>query len=251
MSNTDFEDAGNGEAAEELVLDTAEDRTESVDQVDAEDAGDEQAGSAEEGEGQEVRRPSRRDARIQTLLERAETEKQHRERIERELMEFKAEQQARQRQVSPEQEQERLALMTPDERADYKLNKALTDLRREQALSNFRNEDMADKARFDAKATSDKVYAKYADRVEQARLKYMREQNTVIPREELLKHMVGEDVLKSRGKTAAKQVAKGRENIQRQQAPLANGRGNAQADRRSAQGNTPQARAARLANVSI
>jgi hypothetical protein len=166
-------------------------------------------------------------------------------------MEIKAERQARQQQLDPAQEAERLALMTPDERADYKLNRAVYDLRREQALMAFRNEDRNDKLQYDSRAQTDKIYAKYAARVEDARLKYMRENNTVIPREELLRHMVGSDVLKNRGKNVSRQQRNGQDNISRQQAPQGNGRGNTPADRRSAQGNTQEARARRLAGVSI
>ena len=247
MSNTDFEDAPNGEAAgEELVLDPIEDSADGQDQVDAQDAGD--AGEGQDGDGQEeVRRPSRRDARIQTLLTRAEENEKRARDFERELMEIKAREQARMQQEDPNREAERLALMTPEERADYKLNNALNQIRREQALTAFKVQDETDKARFEAKAANDKIYAKYAERVEQARLKYMREQNTVIPREELLKHMVGDDVLRNRGKTVGRQTAQGKANIQRQQAPVANGKGNAQANRRGAQ-DTP---AKRLEGVAI
>ncbi len=249
MSNTDFEDSPNGEtASEELVLDATGAGEEAHDEADAPDQGDAEVDAQD---GQEVRRPSRRDTRIQTLLERTETEKARADRFERELMEIRAERQAQQQRTDPAREEERLAMMTPEERADYKLNNALNQLRREQALTSFKMQDESDKARFDAKATTDKVYAKYADKVEQERLKYMREQNTVIPREELLKWIVGADVLNNRGRNTAKATKQGRENIQRQQAPLANGRGNTQADRRSAQADTPQARAARLANVSL
>jgi hypothetical protein len=59
--------------------------------------------------------------------------------------------------------------------------------------------------------------------------------------------MVGEDVLRNRGRNTAKATQQGRQNIQRQQAPLANGKGNTQANRRGAQ-DTP---AKRLEGVQI
>ncbi len=248
MSNTDFEDAPDGEVAgEELVLDPVETAANGQGEDDAQDAGD--AGEGQDDGGQEEVAPRRNRANetIRELRARAQENEERVRTFERELMEIKAERQARQQQEDPNREAERLALMTPEERADYKLNNVVNALRREQALTAFKVQDESDKARFDAKAAADKVYAKYADRVEQARLKYMREQNTVIPREELLKHMVGEDVLKNRGRNTAKATQQGRQNIQRQQAPLANGKGNTQANRRGAQ-DTP---AKRLEGVQI
>ena len=247
MSNTDFEDAPNGEAAgEEFVLDPTETAASGQGEDDAPDTGDEQ--DAQEGGQEEVApRRNRANETIRELRARAQENEERVRTFERELMEIKAAQQARQQAEDPSREAERLAMMTPEERADYKLNNALNQIRREQALSAFKVQDETDKARFDAKAAADKIYAKYADRVEQARLKYMREQNTVIPREELLKHIVGDDVLRNRGKNVGRQAAAGKANIQRQQAPLANGKGNTQANRRGAQ-DTP---AKRLEGVQI
>jgi hypothetical protein len=253
MSNTDFEDAPNGEtASEELVLDAERAGEEAHDENVGQDAGDESSVDAKEGGAEEVR-PRRNSANetIRELRSRAQQTETRAAQLEREIMEIKAAQQAARQQPSPEQEQERLAMMTPEERSEYKLNKALTDLRREQALTNFRNEDRADKALFEAKATADKVYAKYAEKVEAERLRQMRENNMVIPREELLKWIVGQDVLQNRGKKAAQAERKGQDNIRRQTAPVANGRGNTQANRQSANANTQQARRQRLENVQI
>lgn len=235
MSNTDFEEPA-GEETFEVGL-HAEDGEEGSDQTNAEDTGDEQALATEEGGQEEVAQPRRRNSANDTIRElrsRAQQTETRAAALEREIMEIKAAQQARQSQVDPEREAERLAMMTPEERSEYKLNKTVAELRREQALTNFRNEDRSDKALYDAKATADKVYAKYADRVEEQRLKYMREQGTVIPREELLKWIVGQEVLANRGKKAAQQTRQGQRNIQRNTAPLANGRGNQQANRRGA-----------------
>src|SRR5258708_6168663 len=121
MSNTDFEDAPNGETAEELVLDTTDTGKEAGHETDATDSGDAEVNAQPEGGQEEVRRPSRRDARIQTLLEAGKVERERSERLEREIMEIKAAQQAARQQPSPEQETERLAMMTPEERSEYKL----------------------------------------------------------------------------------------------------------------------------------
>jgi hypothetical protein len=251
MSNTDFE---HGETpSEELVLDPAEDLGEGQQETDAPDSGDGGLEDAQDGQQQEEVRPRRNSANetIRELRARAQEEKAHRERLDRELMEIKAAQQAARQQPSPEQEQERLAMMTPEERMEYKLSKTINELNRTQALTNFRNEDRADKALFDAKATADKVYKKYADKVEAERVRQMRENNMVIPREELLKWIVGQDVLTNRGKKVEKAAARGQDNIRRNTAPVANGKGNTQASRQSATSNTKQARYDRIKDLSI
>lgn len=230
MSNTDFEENVDAGPSDDVLDSAADIETE----VDATSEAEDEEVDAQGGEEEVAPRRNRANETIRELRARAQEERAHRERLDRELMELRAAQQAQQQRADPDREAERLALMTPDERADYKLNNALNQIRRENALTSFKNEDQSDKARFEAKAVTDKVYAKYADRVEQERLKYMREQNTVIPREELLKWIVGQDVLQNRGRLAAKQGKQGKQNIQRQQAPLANGRGNAQANRRGA-----------------
>ncbi len=240
MSNTDFEETPDA-PGEELE----------IEQIDAQGEGQDDApdgeGQDESGQEEVAPRRSRANETIRELRARAQENEERVRTFERELMEMKAAQQARAQMEDPNREAERLALMTPEERYDYKLNNALNQIQRQQAVTNFQNADLADKARFDAKVTTDKVYAKYAERVEQARLKYMRDQNTVIPREELLKHIVGDDVLRNRGRAAAKQQRQGAANIQRQQAPLANGKGNAQGNRRGAS-DTP---AKRLEGVQI
>lgn len=251
MSNTDFEDAPGGENSEELVLDAERPGEEADHEDSSQDTGNAEDAHLEGGQQEEVRRGGRANEAIRELRARAQEERAHRERIEREFMEFRAAQQARQQQPSPEQEAERLALMSPEERADYKLNKALNEIQRQNAMSQFQTADRSDKALYDAKATTDKVYAKYAEKVETERQRQMRENNMVIPREELLKWIVGQDVLQNRGKKVAAAARRGQDNIRRQTASVVNGRGNTPANRQSSNANTQQARYERIKDLQI
>ena len=187
MSNTDFE-APDGEApssSEEYLLDPTDPSTEAEGQNVGPDAGDEGHEDAQAGGSEEVApRRNRANDTIRELRSRAQEERTHRERLEREIMEIRAAQQAARQQPTPEQEAERLAMMNPEERSEYKMNKALAEIRREQALTNFQNQDRSDKALFDAKALNDKVFQRYAAKVESERVRYMRELNMVIPREQ-------------------------------------------------------------------
>ncbi len=228
MSNTDFDEGGVEDGAVEALPDEdigaeveagAEDET-----LVAGEAEGEQEGEQEEATDEEQPR-SRRDGRIATLLERAETEKQRADQFAREIQEIRAEQQARRSQgESPEREAERLALMTPEERNDYKLNSALANMQRQQAFNQMRMEDLADQAAFNSKTQVDSLYKKYGPKVEAERINLMK-QGQVVPREELLRWIVGREVIEARkGKGAEAQKRKGQENIRRQQTQPANGR---------------------------
>ncbi len=243
MSNTDFEEPDGGAPGEA--------EPESVEPADegGEGAGETEL-AAEEGDEYEQdveEQPrSRATTRVQTALQQARDAQERADRLARELQE---EREARLRVTtqgeSPQQIAERLALLTPEERSEYKLNQAVAEMQRERALDQFKLQDVADKMAYDAKALSDKEYARLAPKVEQARVEYMR-QGSVVPREALLKYLVGEEVLAARSKTGAQRRA-GQANVARQTVQPANGRTDVRGDRRAA-ASTP---AKRLEGVII
>lgn len=251
MSNTDFEEAPDAPEIDEAADDEAPlegvegDETQEIDELDA---GSDEGGGESEGEEVAERQPSRAEARIRTLrdeLERTRTEAREREdRFQRELSEIRQTQQAR--SESPEAEAERLALMSSEERSSYKLDRALAKMERDQALASFKMEDQADRMAFQSKAQADKVYAKYAQTVETQRIEFMK-QGQVIPREELLAWVVGKEALAARGKTAAREAARGQRNVQRQTTRPVNGRGDTSGERRG----TADSPAKRLDGVYI
>lgn len=226
MSNTDFE--GEDELVEEIIDDPVDDVSdeEEVLSVDAEDDG------LDEEMVEEVDdRPSREEARIEALRTRSEQnavaaaeERVRREMLERQIAE------TRQRE-DPAFEAERLALMTPEERADYKLNKALGEMDLRAKREAFRIEDIADRAAFEAKVSSDPLYARFADKVE-AQLAELRRQNQNIGRERLFKYLVGEHVLASRGQRNTSDAPRRNQNVDRQRTQSVRGRTDTQVGRR-------------------
>lgn len=233
VSNTDFEDDLTDEP--DAIMDDP------AGEVDEPEADDVEPVEAEADDGVDVEEPeeeqprrSRENDRIRTLRERAEeeararaAERERADRFERELSEIRARTQAE----TESQKAERLALMTPEERSEYRVNEALNSHRREIAAVTFRMEDQADKAAFQAKAAVDPLWGKWADQVEAKRVEFLR-QGTVVPRAELLKWLVGESVLSGRGPETARQAARGKENIRRQQVSAATGRTDVSTSRR-------------------
>lgn len=149
-------------------------------------------------------------------------------------------------QETPEQEAQRLALMTPEEKMEYRMEKMQRELRAASQRAEFVTMDTADKAAFDARAAADPRRAKYAPLVEQ-RLQEMRRNGANAPREAVLYYMIGERVMNADPKKINAQRNRGRQNVERQRAPAGSGRGDVRAERRP----TGKTAAQRLENVEI
>jgi hypothetical protein len=206
--------------------------------------------SPDEVESEPARRPSRRDARISNLLEaqkrseeRAAREEERNARLERQLDEIRG--RTGQRQESPEEEQARMSLMTPEERSDFKLNKALKQVEETSRRTQFLASEAADKAAFEAKSQIDPLYARMAPDVEKE-LDKLRAQGQNVPRQVLFELAVGRAALAARGKTKG-QKERGAANLRRETTSPLNGKGDQSASRRRTN-DTP---AKRLQDVSI
>lgn len=193
------------------------------------------------------RQLSRAERRIQALNEANRAQQERADRLEREMQELRrGVTQQPQQGMTPQQERDMLDAMTPDERSEYRLNKALGEVREQNARTQFQMQDQADKAIFDAKAANDPRYKRYAGEVE-TRLQQLRQQGQNVAREALLYYVIGEKVVKRNEADVSKQRKRGQENIARQRAPAANSRGDVGATR-SRSGNSP---ASRLENIEI
>lgn len=174
-------------------------------------------------------------------------------RVRQELESLRAERERernRQQVESPEQEAARLALMTVEERVDYKLRKSEEKHTRELAAATFAAADAADKAAFEAKGAYDPRYKKYAPDVERLILQE-RQAGRNFPRDTILKFVLGEKVLANQAKVDA-QRARGRENIRRQTTQPPSGRSDrAPARQRAGRGDTLADLEARLDGVQI
>ena len=226
-----------------------------VDEEDEGQADDDQGQVGRKaGEGQEVggdvlareTRPSRGSARIQALSAAAKEANERAARAERQVQEFLANQRQQQERVDPRAEAERMALMTPEERIEYRFNQSQEQHQRE--LQNLRATmaDNADKTQYAARAASNTVYRKYENEVEQAH-QALKLQGQYVSREAILKFKLGERVLQRAETAAPKQRKRAQENIRRQQTKPGQTRQDVQADRRRG-GDSP---ASRLENVQI
>jgi hypothetical protein len=236
------EDPDEDEAGEEDDDEGTEGSTE-----DAQGEKDEVDGTGE-GEEQEVVPARRNSARetIRTLRQRAQEAEDRAARIEREVQEARAAAQRAQPKESREDREARLALMDPEQRSEFRLNEALEQNRRDMALMQFQMQDTADRTSFEAKAATDKLYAKWAPKVE-AELADLRRQGQNVSREQLFAYLVGKSALEGRGKTSPKQAREGQRRVKAATSRPTNGRGDVGADRRRS-GDSP---AKRLEGIEI
>lgn len=197
-------------------------------------------------EDEPARRPSRREARIAALVEAQRSEKERNDRLERQLEELRTSRnQPQARQESPEEENARMALMAPEERSEYRLNKALRQVDAITRQSEFRSQEISDKAAFDAKCSIDPVYKRLAPKVEET-LKELRAAGQNVPRQVLYYLELGKAADAARGK-ANGQKDKGAANLRRETTAPLNGKGD-QAPARRRAGDSP---ASRLKDVQI
>lgn len=206
--------------------------------LDDDEGGDEaEAGQKPEGaEAQErvERKPSRAQKAIQELRRSAQEANERSARVERELSELRAERE-RSRQESPEAEAARLALMSSEDRMEYRLNKATAEHARQLQMMQFATADAADKAAFEAKGAYEPRYRKYAAEVEKLLIEERRAGRS-FPRETILKFVLGDRVMKA---NTAPQRDQARERIRRETTPAPKGGSDRQAQRsRSGQGDT-------------
>lgn len=174
---------------------------------------------AEGEEGQVAPKPSRSTKAVQEAKRIAREATADKAKLEREVAELRAERQRSEpKGETPEQEAARLALMTVEERVDYKLDKAKKEHERALGVVRFQSVDAADKAAYQAKGAYDPRFTKYAAEVEQVLANTRRDTPHVgmsLTREDVLQYVLGRKVLANRAK-ATEQRANGNRNIQRQ-----------------------------------
>jgi hypothetical protein len=144
----------------------------------------------------------------------------------------------------------RVAMLPPDERMEQRLIRAERFNQARMHAVTLQTQDMTDKIAFDAKATVDARYKRYAPEVERRRSELMA-QGQMVPREAILKFVIGERVLANQGtKEAKRQQARGQERVARQQTRPTGGRSDVQGGgRRPA--NEAEARRRRLEGMDI
>lgn len=154
-------------------------------------------------------RQSRGEKRFQTLANELKAEREARARNERLLEELRQERQRSRATVDAEQEAQQLALMTVEERVEYKLNKALAENQRQTQLMQFQAADASDKGTFEGKYRGHPKYGKYCDEVEAELLK-SRQAGVNVARDVVLAAIIGRRVLNGTPSPTARKEAQGR-----------------------------------------
>lgn len=215
-------------------------------------AGDVQQAGQPAAQGVKARSPAT--IAVQEAKRAAKEAKAEAEAARREAAELRAAAQGRQTQQEQILEQERLALMPHDEKLQYLLNKQAEDTRRQVGALQFQMQDGGDRIAFQSLAARNdavgKAYASIADEVEQ-RLAEVRRNGGNASRETVAKYILGERAVAGLSKAKPKQIQRGQENIQRQQARPTGGRGDVPGGQQRRGGDEAAARRTRLENQDI
>jgi hypothetical protein len=109
-------------------------------------------------------------------------------------------------------EEERLSLLSPEEKMAYHADQRARSLEQRLNLMQMQMQDNADKAVFHSKAAHDPLVAKYADQVEAMYQEGLR-RGAVAPREELLNLVVGREIRKESEKNLSKKKESAKKRI--------------------------------------
>ena len=238
-----------------------------IEEVEAEETGEEpeteeetEEAEGDEGDEEEAEETAAKPSRGANLRKRAqEAERLAREasdraeRLERDIEDLRRRQQSRSDPEAEARERERLALMSPEERAEHRIQQTENRLTGELRRTQFMLSEQNDKAAFDAKCASDPVYRKYQDRVE-SELQKIRRGNPAagvqpqnVPRERLLELLIGQDALKRRGEAGTRQ----RRTEQVRARETVRPGGGARSDTQAARGKKGKTAADRLSDVTF
>ena len=198
------------DTADDVVDDTADDAVDdNADEDAADDAADDEGAAdadatpeepADDPAASSVSRRESRNAR------QARENRELREKLARadgELAALKKPQTPADTVAAQRERAERVALMTPEEKANFESQEKIASLQNESRATQLLILDMGDKNEYAVRCAKDSVAAKYKDRVEEL-LASMRKNGTNAPRDTLLKYLVGEDALKRSSQTVTK-----------------------------------------------
>ena len=118
------------------------------------------------GAGEHEAEP-RGSARFQRLANDARTAREEAGKARQELEEFKRQQWQREQQIQEREDRERLALMTPDEKADYRITRFEQAQRQRDGQRDMEVMARLDKADYAHQAAIDPVYKRMQTQVEQ------------------------------------------------------------------------------------
>jgi len=145
-------------------------------------------------------------SRAQDSERRARDAERRAEEAERRARQYEMQMRPPQPQESPEQERARLEMMTPDERAEYRVNRALATFQREQQLTAYRTQEQLDKQSFDTECRTNHLARRYANEVEEE-LNKVRAEGGNAPRQTVFYYVMGRALANQEAKTRDKRAA--------------------------------------------
>src|SRR5215471_7437594 len=171
-------------------------------------------------------------SRAQDSERRAREAERRADDAERRAREFEMRVHPPQPAETPEQERARLEMMTPEERADYRVNKAINRFQNEAAVSNFHNQDRMDRSTFDAECRVNPLARRFSDEVERELVK-IRSEGGNVPRQAVLFYVMGRALYDKESKTRDKRTITAQKHVRSAQARSGNSRGDISGGRSS------------------
>lgn len=185
--------------------DEPEDDSEDEDLEHGEDEGIGDGEEQDDEDEQPAPRSSRRSERVRQLNAEKKELKARLEALER--ARHTPTQQPQNNNVDPVAEAAWLASLTPEERVRHDVGQVLRKQQQDLELTRFHMQDNMDLQNYKAQALVNPIYAKYHREVEDM-LHTLRTQNRMnVPREEILKNIIGQKVLAGKGKMVSKKTA--------------------------------------------
>ena len=233
------DDGGDPDGGDDRIPEPDLDDDETVtDPVGETDEGDDDEPEDDEDEPDvvaagEPERPTRGNRQVGELRRVARERAEENARLTREMAEMRGrlDQLARQPAAPVEtaaQRAERMALMSPEERAMEMVNESLARHGQQQAQLTNQLLDQSDRSAFEARAAATPLLKKLQSEVERTRQTIMQRDGTIISRMDVATYLIGQKVLQQQGKGKPAAQARRRQ----QQARPTNSRGDVTGPRR-------------------
>jgi hypothetical protein len=244
-----FEAGHEGDADTGGELDDGGEDPDDLGDVDPDAGHDDEPGGEEDGDEPPIQRqPSRAQRRIEAQQREVQAERERADRLERELAEARRVREHQSSEAARRAEEERLAVMSPEERLEYRVEQAERRAEARFQHLQFQQQDVADKATFQAACRDNPAFDTVKTEVE-AELEKMRKAGTTAPRETIALYLIGKRAVERAGRVKGQAGRRAAEARSRETARP----GGARSDVRPQQpkGDSAEARRKRLENMEL
>jgi len=173
---------------------------------------------------------SRLRSRAQESERDRDRERQRADDAERRLRQIEMQMRPPPQQETPEQERARLEMMTSDERADYRVNKALSRFQEDQQVRAFQTQEQIDRQSFENECRSSPLAKRFSREVEDELTK-IRASGGNVPRAAVLRYVVGRALIDKEERTREKRTTTAQTRESRARTRPTNSRGDVQTQR--------------------